>query len=102
MSTNPNTPRIIKTNTDNLFDMHSESVKIAKSLMTMAGAEAEYVTKDTVFWTFANTGEHATIEAAIKRIGAHPAVRKLVREYDDITRRMIALEQYIARLSSES
>ena len=99
MRVNPNTPRIIKTNTDNLFDLYSESVKIAKSLMTMAGAEAEYVTDGAVFWTFANTGEHATIEAAIKRIGAHPAVRKLVHEYDDITRRMIELERYINRLT---
>lgn len=102
MSANPNTPRIIKTNTDNLFDLHSESVKIAKSLMKMAGAEAEYVTEGAVFWTFANTGEHATVEAAIERIGAHPAVQKLVHEYDDITKRMVALERYIARLSSES
>ena len=102
MSTNPNTGRIIKTNTDNLFELHSESVKIAKSLMKMAGAEPEYVTDGAVFWTFANTGEHATVEAAVARVGAHPAVQKLVREYDDITRRMIALEQYIARLSSES
>ena len=99
MSINPNTPQIIKLQTNNLFELHSESVKIAESLMTMAGAEAEYVTEGAVFWTFANTGEHATVEAAIKRIGAHPAVQKLVREYDDITRRMIALEQYITRLS---
>lgn len=98
MSTNPNTPRIIKTNTENLFELHDESVKIAKSLMTMAGAEAEYVTEGAAFWTFANTGEHATIEAAIARIGAHPAVQRLVHEYDDITRRMIALERYINRL----
>lgn len=102
MSTNPNTGRIIKTNTDNLFDLYSESVKIANSLMKMAGAEADCITEGAVFWTFANTGEHATVEAAVARIGAHPAVQKLVREYDDITRRMIALEQYIARLSSES
>ena len=99
MSTNPNTPQIIKLQTNNLFELHNESVKIAKSLMTMAGAEPEYVTDGSVFWTFVNTGEHATVEAAIKRIGAHPAVQKLVREYDDITRRMIALEQYITRLT---
>ena len=99
---NPNTPQIIKLQTNNLFDLHDESVKIANSLMKMAGAEAERITDGAVFWTFTNTGEHATVEDAIERIGAHPAVQKLVHEYDDITKRMVALERYIARLSSEN
>lgn len=87
--------RIVHTSSTTLLELHNESVRIAAHLMTMAGADPIRVNDDVLFWTFANTGEHATIDAAISRIGAHPAVAKLVEEYRRVTTEMMALEQRV-------
>lgn len=76
--------------------LHADSVRVSATLMAMAGADPVPVGDGVVFWTFANTGEHATIDDAVARIGAHPAVRKLVDEYESITQQMIATERRIA------
>lgn len=85
--------RIVHSRSTSLLELHNESVRIAAHLMTMAGADPVRVNDDVVFWTFANTGDHATIEDAIARIGAHPAVGKLVEEYRSVTAEMMALER---------
>lgn len=87
--------RVVHTNSTTLKALHNESVRIAAHLMTMAGADPTRVNDDVLFWTFANTGEHATIDAAIARIGAHPAVATLVEEYRRVTAEMMALEQRV-------
>lgn len=83
-----------------LKELHNDSVRVATTLMTMAGADPVHVGDGVVFWTFANTGEHATIEDAVKRIGAHPSVYRLVVEYNAISRQMIAAERFIASIST--
>lgn len=88
-----NRERVVHSSPDTLQSLHHESVRIATTLMSMAGADPIPFNGDVLFWTFANTGEHATIDAAIARIGAHPAVGKLVEKYRRVTDAMIALEQ---------
>lgn len=92
--------RAITTSTAHLKKLHNESVRLSASLMSMAGADPEPIGDSVVFWTFANTGEHATIDAAISRIGAHPAVQKLVSEYHEVTSQMVDTERYISRLTA--
>lgn len=87
--------RIVHTSSTTLQSLHHESLRIATTLMSMAGADPIPFNGDVLFWTFANTGEHATIDAAISRIGAHPAVAKLVEEYRRVTTEMMALEQRV-------
>lgn len=90
----------------NLKEIHNRSVAVAAKLMRMAGAQAflvDGISDDSVaFWTFSDTGEHATIDAAVQRIGAHPAVQKLVTDYRNLTKQMLGLERYIARMTARA
>ena len=54
---------------------------------------------DFGFWTFTNTGKHATVDDAIARGGAHPAVKPLIKKYLDAWDRMIELERRSTRRS---
>lgn len=94
--------RTITAYNNQLKFLYVESTRIASTLMRMSGAVPVRIGDDVVFWTFSNTAEHATITAAIRRIGAHPAVRKLVGAYADISRQMINVERRIAQVSSSS
>ena len=78
---------------------HDETVEIASVLMRIAGADFAQVVQDHAgFWTFPNTGKHATIHDAIERVGAHPAARKLVERYTYLLSEMMRLEQENVKL----
>ncbi len=94
--------RTITAYNNQLKFLYVESTRIANILMQMSGAVPVRIDEDVMFWTFANTGEHAAISDAIRRVGAHPAVRKLVDAYTDISRQMTNVERRIAAVSSSS
>ena len=100
MESNPRTQRVIEECRTQLRKLHNESVHIATTIMTTAGADPVAVGDGALFWTFANTGEHATITDAIRRVGAHPSMCKLVEAYHEVSQQMIATERLLAKVSS--
>lgn len=100
MESNPRAQRVIEQCHTQLRELHNESVRIAATIMSTAGADPVAVVDGAVFWTFANTGEHATITDAIRRVGAHPSVFKLVEAYHEVSLQMIATERLLAKVSS--
>lgn len=94
------TARLIELHEKKLHNLRQRASLVAAALMRMAGAIPCPEVGEAVFWVFSDTGEHATVDRAIGRVGAHPAMRRHVAEYGEISREMVLTQRSIERLAS--